>query len=254
MLWIAYFSICSQSARCTSGAKRGADLALAGVRDLVVVHLDLDAHLLEREAHRGADVLQRVDRRHREVAALHRRAVAHVAALELLGGRPGGLGREHLAVAARHVDRPLDRVEDEELGLGAEVGDVAEAAGLQVRLGALGERARVALVALAVGRLDDVAGDVERRLVDERVEDRASTGRASAACRRPGCPSSRRSTSRRTRGPTRTCPASKYLAGTVTCCSLPRVSVKRRSTNLTSFSLIILRTAAPVADMRSPCR
>ena len=150
----------------------GADLALAGVRDLVVVDLDLDAHLVEREAHRGADVLQRVDRRHRKVAALHRRAVAHVAALELLGGRPGGLGREHLAVAARHVDRPLDRVEDEELGLGAEVGDVAKAAGLQERLGTPGERARVALVTLAVGRLDDVAGDVERRLVHERVEDR----------------------------------------------------------------------------------
>ena len=34
------------------------------------------------------------------------------------------------------------------------------------------------------------------------------------------------------------------LAGTETCCSLPRVSVKRRSTNLTSFSLSILRTSA----------
>ena len=36
------------------------------------------------------------------------------------------------------------------------------------------------------------------------------------------------------------------LAGTETCCSLPRVSVKRRSTNLTSFSLIILSTSAGV--------
>ncbi len=32
--------------------------------------------------------------------------------------------------------------------------------------------------------------------------------------------------------------------GTVTCCSLPRVSVKRRSTNLTFFSLINLRMSA----------
>src|SRR5262245_5462620 len=30
----------------------------------------------------------------------------------------------------------------------------------------------------------------------------------------------------------------KALTGTLTCCSLPRVSVKRRSTNLTSLSLI----------------
>ena len=119
-----------------------ADLALARVGDLVVVHLDLDAHLLHREAHRRADVLQRVDRRHREVAALDRGAVAHVAALELLGARPRGLAREDLAVAARHVDGPLDRVEHEELGLGTEVRGVAEAGGLEVDLGALGQRAR----------------------------------------------------------------------------------------------------------------
>ena len=149
----------------------GADLALPGGGDLVVVHLDLDAHLLEREAHRGADVLQRVDRGHREVAALHRRPVAQVAALELVGRGPGRFLGEDLAVAARHVDVPLDGVEDEELGLGTEVGDVAEAGGLEVGLGALGERARVALVALAVGRLHDVAGDVDGRLVHEGIDD-----------------------------------------------------------------------------------
>ena len=38
----------------------------------------------------------------------------------------------------------------------------------------------------------------------------------------------------------------KTLAGVVTCCSLPRVSVKRRSTNLTSFSLMSLSTSAAV--------
>src|SRR6476620_567055 len=37
---------------------------------------------------------------------------------------------------------------------------------------------------------------------------------------------------------------SKTLAGTVTCCSLPRVSVQRRSTNLTSLSLMSFRTSA----------
>ena len=49
--------------------------------------------------------------------------------------------------------------------------------------------------------------------------------------------------------PSNACPESNLscvncLAGTVTCCSLPRVSVKRRSTNLTSLSLIILSTSA----------
>ena len=51
--------------------------------------------------------------------------------------------------------------------------------------------------------------------------------------------------------PSNACPDSNLsalncLAGTVTCCSLPRVSVNRRSTNLTSFSLIILSTSAGV--------
>ena len=105
----------------------GADFVLAGGGDFVVMHLDLDAHLLHRETHRGAYVLQRIDRRHREIAALDRRAVTHVAALELLAGRPRRLAREDLAVAARHVDRPFDRVEDEELRLGTEVRGVAHA-------------------------------------------------------------------------------------------------------------------------------
>jgi len=38
--------------------------------------------------------------------------------------------------------------------------------------------------------------------------------------------------------------------GTETCCSLPWVSVKRKSTNLTSFSSIIFRTSD--ADMLFP--
>ena len=40
--------------------------------------------------------------------------------------------------------------------------------------------------------------------------------------------------------------SSKALIGTVTCCSLPRVSVNRKSTNLTSFSLTSFSTSATV--------
>src|SRR5438128_8554182 len=44
--------------------------------------------------------------------------------------------------------------------------------------------------------------------------------------------------------PSKKCPDSNFsgpkdFTGTLTCCSLPRVSVKRRSTNLTSLSLIV---------------
>src|SRR5512132_68518 len=51
--------------------------------------------------------------------------------------------------------------------------------------------------------------------------------------------------------PSKACPSVnlslvKYFAGTDTCCSLPRVSVKRTSTNFTSFSLIIFNTSSAV--------
>ena len=41
-------------------------------------------------------------------------------------------------------------------------------------------------------------------------------------------------------------PSFTWCEGTVTCCSLPRVSQKRKSTYLTSFSLIIFRTSLGV--------
>ena len=41
-------------------------------------------------------------------------------------------------------------------------------------------------------------------------------------------------------------PSSNADTGTVTCCSLPRVSVKRRSTNCTALSVIIFMTSETV--------
>ena len=41
------------------------------------------------------------------------------------------------------------------------------------------------------------------------------------------------------------------FAGTETCCSLPRVSVKRMSTNFTSLSLIIFNTSSGVIAISS---
>ena len=52
-----------------------------------------------------------------------------------------------------------DVVEDEELGLRTEERLVRDAAGLEVRLGALGDGTRVAIVGLAVTRLKIKAGD-----------------------------------------------------------------------------------------------
>src|SRR5437016_9601471 len=55
--------------------------------------------------------------------------------------------------------------------------------------------------------------------------------------------------------PSKKCPLSNLsmvnaLTGTDTCCSLPRVSVKRKSTNLTSFSLII-RSEEHTSELQS---
>src|SRR5258706_3669771 len=51
--------------------------------------------------------------------------------------------------------------------------------------------------------------------------------------------------------PSKACPSSNFsllkcLTGTVTCCSLPRVSVNRKSTNLTSLSLTSFKTSSAV--------
>ena len=63
-------------------------------------------------------------------------------------------------------------VEDEELGLGSEVGGIAKAGRFQIGLGALGERTRITVVALAGRRLDHVARQDQRVLFAKRVHAR----------------------------------------------------------------------------------
>jgi len=88
----------------------------------------------------------------------------------LLAGGPGGLLGTDLDVTAGHVVTPGDGIEDEEFGFGAKVGHVADAGGLQVGLGALGDGTRIAVVALAGVGFDDVAGQDEGGLVHEGVD------------------------------------------------------------------------------------
>ena len=152
------------------GVELGADLVLAGGRHFVVMHFNRHAAGLEGQTHGGTHVVEGIDRRNREVATLDGRTVAGVAAFELLVGGPGAFFGEDLVVGAGHVHLPLDGVEDEEFGLGAEEGGVADAGGLQVGLGAVGDGTRVTVVALAVGRVDHVAGQDQGGLVEERVD------------------------------------------------------------------------------------
>ena len=151
-------------------AELRAQFHLACRADFVVMHFDRNAERLEDQAHLGAHVLERIGRRHREVATLDAGTVARVAVLVLLARAPRCFFGVDLRERARHVDVPAHAVEDGELGFRAEEGRVADARGLQVGLGALGQRARVALVGLAVARLDDVAAQHQRRLFEEGVD------------------------------------------------------------------------------------
>ena len=71
-----------------------------------------------------------------------------------------------------HFVRPLDVIEYEELVLGTEIGGIGDAGSLQVGFGALRDGARVTLVAFAGSGLDNVAGNVDGRLVGKRIEHR----------------------------------------------------------------------------------
>src|SRR3546814_18494704 len=92
------------------------------------------------------------------------------------GGVVGAFAVVELVVALVALDVVLDVVEHEELGLGTEIGGVADAQALHVLQRSLGGRARIALIGLAGRRLDDVAGDRQGRLGEERIQDRKSAG------------------------------------------------------------------------------
>ena len=120
---------------------------------------------------------QAVDRRNREIAALDARTVAEVAGLVVgvVVGRQ--FGRVELEAGVVGVGLVLDVVEDEELGFRADEDGVADALGLHVGLGLLGDAARVAVVGLAGDRIEDVAQDDHGRLREERVHvDRVRVG------------------------------------------------------------------------------
>ncbi len=152
------------------GVEQHADFVLAGSCHFVVVNFNGQAHFFQCVAHGGTDFVVVVDRRNREVAALDARTMTFVASLEIGVGVPGSLLREDLEHGAGDVGLEFDFVEYEEFRLRTNEYGVTDTGGLQVFLGALGDTARVALVALHGGGLNDVADDDQRRLFGERVQ------------------------------------------------------------------------------------
>ena len=152
------------------GVELHADLVLTGSRHFVVVNLNDQAHFFHGVAHSGTDFVVVIARRNREVAALDGRAVALVAAFDILVGHPGALLGVDLEHRAGDVRLELDLVEDEELRLRADEYGVTDAGAFQELFGALGDGARIAVVALHGARLDDVADQDQGRLFGERIQ------------------------------------------------------------------------------------
>ncbi len=98
--------------------------------------------------------------------------MAVIAFLELLAGHIGAFFGLELEEAAVHRHFVAHVVEDEELRLGTEERGVADAGALEMGLGMLGDRARVAAVVLAGQRLQHVADDDQRGLRGEGIERR----------------------------------------------------------------------------------
>ena len=92
-----------------------------------MVHLGFYTHLFGRKTHGRTQVVQRVDRRYREVTALDRRAVARVAIFNAAIRVPGALVRVDLVERTLHVVIPRNMIENEELVLRAEIGRIGYA-------------------------------------------------------------------------------------------------------------------------------
>ena len=138
----------------------------------MVVLLDHRAHLRHRRQHLAAHVLGRILRRHREIAALGAHPVAKVAALVGGAAVDRQFDRIDLEPGVVGVGAEADVVEDEELGLGPEKRRVADPGRLQIGLGLLGDAARVAIIRLAAGGIENVAIDDHGRSGEERIHAR----------------------------------------------------------------------------------
>src|ERR1019366_8515030 len=155
------------------GVKRRIEPPTPVEADLVVVHLDVDARVDEREHDLAAQVLQLVDRRRREIALLELRAEAEVGRA-VLPGVPDPLVGIDVVVALVGVLVEANRVEDLEPEPGAPVRGVGDSRTEQILLGLARDVAWVAAVVLERQRVLDVADDRHRRNLQGSVDERAS--------------------------------------------------------------------------------
>ncbi|CCK16618.1 Glutamine synthetase (glnA) gene and ORF1 [Cronobacter universalis NCTC 9529] len=153
------------------GVEAGRHFVLTGGGHFVVVRFNDQAHLFHGQTHHRTDVLRRVNRRNREITAFHARTVAFVAAFVFGGGVPRAFDVVNRDMGAGDGAAEADVVKQEELRFRPEQYGVRDAGGAQVFFCALGDGARVAIVALHGARLEDVATNNQGRFFVERVND-----------------------------------------------------------------------------------
>ena len=137
----------------------------------MVLALDLEAELFHGQGHFAADVLLGVGGRNREVTFLEADFVAEVRVL-IAAGVPDGFLAVHGVEATVALGVILDVVEDEELSFGSDEALVSQAGADEVFLGAGGDSAGIAVVGFLRARLRDGAGQRERHVPAEGINER----------------------------------------------------------------------------------
>ena len=135
----------------------------------VVMLFRIKADISHDRQHLGAHVLLGIHRRHREIAALWARAVAHIAHWIFLAGIDRQFGGIEAVSSLVRLGGPTHVIEHEELGFRSEEHRVTHAARLHIGFGLFGRRTWVAVVSLARDRVQDVTHHGQRGLLKEWV-------------------------------------------------------------------------------------
>jgi hypothetical protein len=154
--------------RAKQGRVSEIDLALSSRRNLVVMHLRLDADGLEVLHNVGAQILKRIDGGQRHIALFVPHAIAEV--ILAAAGVPYPLSRIEIIAGAVDLVVIADRIEYKKLRLRPEVAVIGDVCKSQIAFGARGGRARVEFVALFGHRVDGIGEKADRGLFEKGID------------------------------------------------------------------------------------
>src|SRR5260363_279112 len=208
-----------------------ADFILTASRDLMMMQFDGYADPFQNQTYFAAQLLKGIHRRNPKIPALNAGTMAGISLFNFLPGWPRGFFRVDADKSAGHLNAPAHRIKDKEFRFRAKIRGIAQAAFLEILFRALCQRTRVARITQAATRFDHVAPQYKRGFFVEGID-------ISGICiRYQGHIGFLILFQPLIEEPSKVCPflnlsSSRAAAGKERCCSLPRVSVKRKSTNL----------------------